>query len=75
MRSVPACKNHYSLLNRSSETSGILDYCRENGILFFSYMVLEQGALSGKYDSSHPFPEDSDRGIKYIIPCSRGWRS
>ena len=65
MRSVPACKNHYSLLNRSSETSGILDYCRENGILFFSYMVLEQGALSGKYDSSHPFPEDSDRGKVY----------
>lgn len=57
--------NHYSLLNRSSETSGILDYCRENDILFFSYMVLEQGALTGKYDTDHPFPEDSDRGRTY----------
>lgn len=58
-------QNHYSLLNRSSETSGILDYCKEKDITFFSYMVLEQGALSGKYDTGHPFPADSDRGAVY----------
>ena len=52
-------------MNRSSETSGILDYCRENGITFYAYMVLEQGALSGKYDTKHPFPVDSDRGAVY----------
>lgn len=62
---IDAIQNHYSLLNRSSETSGILDYCRENGIIFFAYMVLEQGALSGKYDTKHPFPADSDRGEVY----------
>ncbi len=62
---ISAIQNHYSLLNRSSETSGILDYCKENGITFFSYMVLEQGALSGKYDTNHPFPADSDRGTVY----------
>lgn len=62
---VSAIQNHYSLLNRSSETSGILDYCKENGITFFSYMVLEQGALSGKYDTQHPFPAGSDRGAVY----------
>lgn len=62
---ISAIQNHYSLLNRSSETSGILDYCKEHGIIFFSYMVLEQGALSGKYDTSHPFPADSDRGRVY----------
>ena len=28
-------------------------------------MVLEQGALSGKYDTGHPFPADSDRGAVY----------
>lgn len=60
-----AVQNHYSLLNRSSETSGILDYCKENDITFFSYMVLEQGALSGKYDTKHPFPEGSDRAMAY----------
>ena len=62
---ISAIQNHYSLLNRSSETSGILDYCKERGITFFSYMVLEQGALSGKYDTKHPFPADSDRGAVY----------
>lgn len=62
---ISAIQNHYSLLNRSSETSGILDYCKENDIIFFSYMVLEQGALTGKYDMEHPFPEDSDRGRTY----------
>ena len=62
---LSAVQNHYSLLNRSSEESGILDYCKENGIIFFSYMVLEQGALSGKYDTKHPMPEGSDRAATY----------
>lgn len=62
---VSAVQNHFSLLNRSSETSGILDYCKENAIAFFAYMVLEQGALSGKYDTAHPFPEGSDRAKAY----------
>ena len=60
-----AVQNHYSLFNRSSEDSGILEYCKENDIIFFSYMVLEQGALSGKYDTTHPFPEGSDRANAY----------
>lgn len=42
-----------------------MNYCKENDILFFSYMVLEQGALSGSYDMQHPFPADSDRGSLY----------
>ncbi len=62
---LSAVQNHYSLINRSSEDSGILDYCRENGITFFSYMVLEQGALTGKYDTTHPMPAASDRGKTY----------
>ena len=62
---LAAVQNHYSLINRSSEDSGILDYCKENGIIFFSYMVLEQGALSGKYDTQHPMPEGSDRAAIY----------
>ncbi len=62
---LSAVQNHYSLLYRSSEEAGILDYCRENGMDFWAYMVLEQGALSGKYDTAHPLPEDSQRGITY----------
>ena len=62
---LSAVQNHYSLLNRSSEHSGILKYCKENGLHFFSYMVLEQGALSGKYDTAHPMPEGSERAKVY----------
>lgn len=62
---LSAVQNHYSLINRSSEDSGILDYCKENGIHFFAYMVLEQGALSGKYDTNHPMPEGSGRAQTY----------
>lgn len=62
---LSAVQNHYSLINHSSEDSGILRYCRENDIVFFSYMVLEQGALTGKYDTGHPMPEGSDRAATY----------
>ncbi len=62
---LSAVQNHYSLLNRSSETSGILAYCQENDITFFSYMVLEQGALSGQYDTAHPMPAGSARAESY----------
>lgn len=60
---ISAVQNHLSLLNRSSIDSGILDYCKENDIDFYAYMVLEQGALSGKYDKDHLLPEPSDRAI------------
>lgn len=62
---ISALQNHYSLLYRSSEEAGILDYAKENDMTFFSYMVLEQGALSGKYDTTHPFPAGSDRAEAY----------
>ena len=57
--------NHYSLLYRSSEDAGILDYCRNHGIPFFAYMVLEQGALSGNYSPENPLPEGSNRAKTY----------
>lgn len=62
---VSAVQNHFSLLHRSSERAGILDYCKENGITFYAYMVLEQGALTGRFDAAHPFPEGTGRGEAY----------
>lgn len=62
---ISAVQNHFSLLHRTSERAGIIDYCKENDIVFYAYMVLEQGALSGKYDTDHPFPVDSGRGSSY----------
>lgn len=67
---VSAVQNHFSLLYRSSERGGVLDYCREHDIEFWAYMVLEQGALSGKYNKENPLPAESDRGKKYnpVLP-------
>lgn len=62
---VSAVQNHFSLLHRTSERAGILDYCKGNGITFYAYMVLEQGALTGKYDTEHPFPAGTGRGDAY----------
>ena len=67
---VEAVQNHYSLLYRSSERAGILDHCREHDVRFFSYMVLEQGALTGRYSPANPLPEGSSRAAVYngILP-------
>lgn len=68
--SVSAVQNHYSLLYRSSEEAGILDYCHQNNITFFAYMVLEQGALSGRYHPQNPMPAGSGRAETYnsVLP-------
>lgn len=67
---ITAVQNHFSLLYRSSEKAGILEYCKENKMDFFAYMVLEQGTLSGKYDTKHPLPEGSQRAMTYnpVLP-------
>lgn len=67
---VSAVQNHFSLLYRSSEKAGILDYCNANDIDFFAYMCLEQGALTGKFGTANPMPEGSQRAATYnpILP-------
>lgn len=67
---VEAVQNHYSLLYRNAERTGLLKYCREHDIRFFAYMVLEQGALTGQYDVTHPLPEGTNRAAAYnnILP-------
>lgn len=67
---ISAVQNHFSLLCRTSLDAGIIDYCKENDITFFSYMVLEQGALTGKYNQNNPFPKGSDRADSYnkVLP-------
>lgn len=62
---VEAVQNHYSLLYRGSEDACILDHCRNQGIPFFAYMVLEQGALTGKYSPESPLPKGSSRAATY----------
>ncbi len=71
---ISAVQNHFSLLYRRSIEDGLLDYCKDNEIQFFSYMVLEQGALSGKYNENHLLPENSSRGKTYnpLFPALKG---
>lgn len=59
---LSAVQNHYSLLYRSSEEAGIIDWCNQHNILFFSYMVLEQGALTESYNPKKPFKTGTRRG-------------
>ncbi|MEW2517083.1 aldo/keto reductase [Actinacidiphila alni] len=70
---VEAVQNHFSLLYRPSERTGILDHCRDHDVRFFAYMVLEQGALTGTYSPAHPLPEGSSRAAAYnrILPQLR----
>lgn len=62
---ISAVQNHFSLLHRSSERAGLLNYCKENGITFYAYMVLEQGALTGRYTEQNPLPAGTGRGDSY----------
>lgn len=59
---LDAIQNHYSLIYPVIEETGILDYCRQEDIAVFSYMVLEQGALSGHYTANNPLPAGTRRG-------------
>ena len=38
-------QNHYSILCREWETNGLLNWCRDNGISFWGWAVLEEGLL------------------------------
>lgn len=67
---LSAVQNHYSLLFRDSEDTGILQHCLDTDVDFYSYMVLEQGALTGAYNTANPLPEGSDRAATYnaVLP-------
>ena len=39
-------QNHYSLISREWEKNGLLEWCRENGISFWAWAVLEEGMLT-----------------------------
>lgn len=58
-----AVQNHFSLLRNDQQE--IIDYCRSRGISYYAYMVLEQGALAGRYNSDHHFPAFSMRNLMF----------
>lgn len=49
------------------ETSDILEWCKGNDTRFFAYMVLEQGALTGKYSAINPFKPGTKRAKAFPV--------
>ena len=62
-----AVQNHFSLLRNDQQP--IIDYCNSKGIQYYAYMVLEQGALAGRYNAKNHFPTFSMRN--FAIPKSK----
>ena len=58
-----AVQNHFSLLRNDQQP--IIDHCNRSGIHYYAYMVLEQGALTGKYSADHHFPTFSMRNFAF----------
>jgi aryl-alcohol dehydrogenase-like predicted oxidoreductase len=62
---IPLASNQveYSLLDRTVEKNGLLDYCREIGVRLIAYSPMAMGLLTGKYTVETPPP--GERGRKY----------
>ena len=58
-----AVQNHFSIIRNDQQP--IIDYCNENGIKYYAYMVLEQDALAGHYSYDNPFPAFSFRSFLF----------
>jgi len=56
-------QNEYSLLRRASERV-VLPLCAQEGLGFTPFSPLCGGWLSGKYDRSQPFPDDSRMALR-----------
>jgi len=60
-----AIQNHFSLLSNPDLQAPLIQWCNDNQIPFFSYMVLEQGALSGRYSHKKGFPPLCMRSLNF----------
>lgn len=60
---ITGIQNHFSLIHYNNEQKKIVKWCQDNNVIYFAYMVLEQGALSGKYDYKNSFPFFSARNF------------
>ena len=58
-----AVQNHFSLLRNDQQP--IIDCCNRKGITYYAYMVLEQGALAGRYNAEKHFPTFSMRNLAF----------
>ena len=57
----------FSLLDRSIEKNGVLDYAKDNGITIIAYSPLAQGILSGKFNAN-PELIKKTAGFRKFLP-------
>lgn len=57
----------FSLLRRSPETRGLLETCRELGVVALAYSPLGMGRLSGKYSAQNPPPPNRKLYMKSLV--------
>jgi aryl-alcohol dehydrogenase-like predicted oxidoreductase len=70
---VPLATNQceYSILRRMPEMEGMLEACKEHGIVFQSYSSVAQGRLTGKYTTENPPPKEyrfSQYDMEHVEP-------
>ena len=58
---VVSAQERYTLLDRTLEENGILEYCVNNNIAILSYFTLERGLLTGKMSPDRIFKEGDTR--------------
>lgn len=58
---IAAVQTEYSIWSRDAEDAGVIDYCREQGILFVGYAPLGRGFLTGSVTSFEDLPADDYR--------------
>lgn len=62
-------QNHYSIICREWEQNGLLDWCKENNILFWGWAVLEEGLLvDPRKRKSSPMKFTFNRRVKKLRP-------
>lgn len=62
---LSAVQNHYSLLSHPEREREVINWCNKNGVVYFAYMVLEQGILTDRYTKENPFPKGSRRAKQF----------
>ncbi|PQO41078.1 aldo/keto reductase [Blastopirellula marina] len=58
---IAAVQTEYSIWSRDAEDAGVIDYCREQNVLFVSYSPLGRGFLTGSVTSFEDLPADDYR--------------
>ena len=68
---ITGIQNHFSLIHYNDEQKKIVKWCQDNDVIYCAYMVLEQGALSGKSTRNFFFGKKKFKQIDPLIKLIR----